>query len=45
MILTNQENHTVRLHFYNNDITKSFRVIVEGMTTDGRLTHIEKVIE
>jgi hypothetical protein len=45
MILTNQENHSVRLHFYNNDITKSFRVIVEGMSTDGRLTHIEKVIE
>ncbi len=45
MILTNKENHSVRIHFYNNDITKSFRVILEGMSTDGRLTHIEKVIE
>lgn len=45
MILTNNENHTVRIHFYNNDITSSFRVIVEGVSTDGRLTHIEKEIE
>lgn len=45
MILTNNENHTVRIHFFNNDITSSFRVIVEGMSTDGRLAHIEKEIE
>jgi len=45
MILTNQENHTIRLHFYNNDITKSFRIVLEGMSTDGRLAHVEKVIE
>ena len=45
MILTNQENHTIRLHFYNNDITKSFRIILEGISTDGRLAHVEKVIE
>ncbi len=45
MILTNQENHTIRLHFYNNDITKSFRIVLEGMSTDGRLAHIEKIIE
>ena len=45
MILTNQENHSIRIHFYNNDITKGFRLIVEGISTDGRLTHIEKVLE
>ena len=45
MILTNKENHTVRLHFYNNDITKGFRLIMEGMSADGKLTHIEKVLE
>ncbi len=45
MILTNQENHTIRLHFYNNDITKGFRLIMEGISTDGRFTHIEKIIE
>jgi hypothetical protein len=45
MILTNQENHSIRLHFFNNDVSKSFRIVLEGMSTDGRLTHIEKVIE
>jgi hypothetical protein len=45
MVLTTTENHTIRLKFYNNDFTQSFRVIVEGITTDGRLTHVEKVVE
>jgi hypothetical protein len=44
-VLTTPGNNTVRLKFFNNDFTQSFRVIVEGMSTDGKLTHIEKVIE
>jgi hypothetical protein len=45
MVLTTPTNNTVRLRFYNNDFTQSFRVIVEGITTDGKLTRVEKVIE
>lgn len=45
MILTTPENHRIKLTFYNNDITDSFRVIVQGMTSDGRLTSVEKVVE
>ena len=45
MIITTKENHIIRLTFYNNDITTSFRVIVEGVSKEGRLTHIEKTIE
>ncbi len=45
MIITSRENHVIRIPFFNNDITDSFRVIVEGVTSDGKLTHIEKVIE
>lgn len=33
------------LTFYNNDVSKSFRVIIEGMTTDGRVAHIEQIME
>ena len=44
-VLTSPANNTIRLKFYNNDFSQSFRVIVEGITTDGRLAHIEKVIE
>ncbi|HEY2727447.1 MAG TPA: hypothetical protein VGI61_09765, partial [Parafilimonas sp.] len=44
-ILTSPNSNTVKIKFYNNDFSQSFRVIVEGITTDGRLTHVEKVIE
>lgn len=45
MILTTAENHVIKIPFYNNDVTKSFRVIVEGVSADGKLTRVEKVIE
>ncbi|QEC68141.1 hypothetical protein FRZ67_12830 [Panacibacter ginsenosidivorans] len=45
MVITTGKNRLVRLTFYNNDITNSFRVIVEGVTKDGRIAHIEKLIE
>ncbi|MCG2613109.1 hypothetical protein LZZ85_02420 [Terrimonas sp. NA20] len=35
----------VVLTFYNNDVTKAFRVIIEGMTRDGRLAHYEEIME
>ncbi len=44
-ILTTLENHRLKFTFYNNDVTDAFRVIVEGLSTDGRLVHIEKVVE
>lgn len=31
--------------FYNNDVSKAFRVVIEGMTRDGRLAHIEQIME
>ncbi|CAN5271502.1 hypothetical protein BH11BAC6_BH11BAC6_12700 [soil metagenome] len=45
VIVTNAKKHTIKLTFYNNDISNSFRVIVEGVSKDGRFTHVEKVIE
>ena len=44
-IITTPDGNTVNLTFYNNDITTSFRVVIEGMTTDGHLAHVEKVIK
>ena len=44
-VLTTYENHKIKLSFYNNDITDAFRVIVEGVSKDGKLMHIEKVVE
>ena len=33
------------LSFYNNDITKAFRVVIEGMTKDGRMAHVVQIME
>ncbi|HUQ97495.1 MAG TPA: hypothetical protein VM010_07510 [Chitinophagaceae bacterium] len=45
LLLLTPKNRTVTVTFYNNDVTKAFRVILEGFTSDGRLTHIEQVLE
>lgn len=39
------QQRSVILRFYNNDVTKAFRVIIEGMTPEGYLTHYEQIIE
>jgi len=44
-VLTNSKNHKVLLEFYNNDISKKLRVVLEGINADGKLAHIEKIIE
>jgi hypothetical protein len=44
-VFTNKQNRRILLTFYNNDITKRIRVVVEGINTEGKLTRIEKVFE
>ena len=44
-VLTNGKTKTVQIEFLNNDITKRFRFILEGIDTDGKLARIEKIIE
>ncbi len=39
------DNHIQKFTFYNNDISHSYRIVLEGFTKDGKLAHIEKVIE
>jgi len=33
------------LKFYNNDISNAFRVVIEGMSADGRLVHLESIMD
>ncbi|MFT4204287.1 MAG: hypothetical protein QM610_10285 [Chitinophagaceae bacterium] len=35
--------HSQSIRFYNNSLSRSFRVVVEGIAEDGRLVHFEKV--
>jgi hypothetical protein len=45
LLSTSSKNKTIKLNFYNNDVTKSFRVVIEGITKDGLLTHYEQIME
>lgn len=44
-ILTDASTHKVRLEFYNNDVSKKMRVILEGMNADGKLARVVKLIQ
>lgn len=44
-VITTPFNNKVKLTFYNNDVSKAFRVIIEGMTKDGQLTRVEQIME
>jgi hypothetical protein len=44
-VLTDASRKKVRLEFYNNDITKAFRIVLEGVNEIGKLVRIEKVIQ
>ncbi len=44
-VLVYGKNRTFQVSFYNNDITKKFRVVIEGVNTEGKLTRVEKIVE
>ncbi len=44
-VITSRNKNKTTLVFYNNDVTKAFRVIVEGVSKDGQLTHVEQLME
>jgi len=41
----NPGRRAIRLTFFNNDFAKSFRVVIEGMSREGLLTHMEEIME
>ncbi len=43
-VFVNGKNVTVPVSFYNNDRSSSFKIVVEGMTTDGKMLMIEKTV-
>lgn len=44
-VILNPGNNKVILKFFNNDVTDAFRVVIEGMSQDGKLTRLIKVME
>jgi hypothetical protein len=44
-VLTDKDSRKVSIKFFNNDISKKLRVVLEGVNEDGKLTHIEQIIQ
>ena len=44
-ILTDATNRKVPVSFYNNDFSKKFKIVLEGINDEGKIIHIEKMIE
>jgi hypothetical protein len=44
-LITNTENKSINFSFYNSDKAKKFKIVLEGMREDGKLVHIEKIVE
>jgi hypothetical protein len=44
-ILVNSTDRKIRIAFTNNDISSSLRIVLEGFAADGRLIHINKLLQ
>ena len=44
-ILTDAANKKIQVTFYNNDLSKKLRLVLEGINDAGKMVHIEKIIE
>jgi hypothetical protein len=44
-VLTDRDNKKVNIEFFNNDITKRMRIVLEGFNEDGKLIHLEQIIQ
>ncbi|ANE51622.1 hypothetical protein [Flavisolibacter tropicus] len=44
-ILTDKTNKKIKIEFYNNDVSQSLRIVLEGLNEIGQVTRVEKVIQ
>lgn len=44
-LVTDKNNQKIKISFYNNDFSHSFRVIMEGMDSEGKLVHFSKLLQ
>lgn len=42
---TDQSNKRFSFSFYNSDLVKRLKIVIEGITEDGRMLHLEKFID
>ncbi len=44
-ILTNAASRKIPVTFHNNDFSKKLKIVLEGINEEGKMIHIEKIIE
>jgi hypothetical protein len=44
-ILLDKDNRKITIKFFNNDVTKAMRIVLEGINEDGKLARIEKIVQ
>lgn len=44
-ILTDATTRKVKIEFYNNDVSKKLRLVLEGVNAEGKLARVEQIIE
>ncbi len=44
-IITNKKNPRYRIQFFNNDFSTKYKVVLEGMNAEGKLTRVVSVFE
>ena len=44
-LITNKKSPRTRIQFFNNDVTKKFLVVLEGVNGDGKMTRVVKLVE
>ena len=44
-LLTDPKHNVIQFSFHNGDNTKKFRVVLEGILENGKLLHLERIIE
>lgn len=44
-VFTDASKQRVKFEFYNNDVTKAIRIVLEGVNEFGKLIRIEKIVE
>ena len=44
-ILTNKKSPRIKLNFFNNDFSKKFLLVLEGVNSEGKLVRVVKEID
>jgi hypothetical protein len=43
-VIIDKDSREYIIKFYNNDVTRKFKIVLEGMNFDGKLVHMEKTL-